>query len=169
MSGARSFGRWLTNWRNPATLVAAVFVTILAITVMDSISTRDRAFDAQQRTVQQALDARQAATRRIDALTGEINRLQQSAEENGQRIAELVAQVAALQEQIRRMGGQPIVVEPAPARPSTTTTTTVRPVAPQPPPTSPTTTTTTTMAPTPPPSTPFVCAPIIGCHGGKLR
>lgn len=86
-------------------------------------------------------EAREAASRRIDILNQQIDELGKEltaeARTNGARIGELTEQVSVLQEQVRQLGGEPVVVNVAEPRssptPATTTTTTP----------SPTTTTTT--------------------------
>lgn len=136
MTRARAVVGWLANWRNGATVVASVLVALVGFVVIDASIARNGALDARNRTAS-------AATRRIDLLNERIEELGEdlvaSANANGVRIGELSAQIAALQEQVRQLGGEPVVVRPtttttAGASPPPSTTTTTRP---------PTTTTTT--------------------------
>jgi hypothetical protein len=131
--------RWLSNWRNGATLVASLLVALVAFVVIDASQARQDALDARNRTAA-------TATRRIDKLNDRIEALGtmlfEQADANGQRIGELTAQVEALSQQVRDLGGTPIVVQPSASSSSSSQqpTTTTAPRAP-----SPTTTTTTTQ------------------------
>lgn len=136
-------------------LLAAVLVALLVVAMVNAIRRAEVAENARSQTSAKA-------TRRIDLLNARITMLQAQAVENGQTIGELQADIAALAEQIRQLGGAPVVVAPDPrgsaaggaVRQSTPATTST----PAPPP--PTTTTTapaappTTAAPNPPPSDP---------------
>lgn len=149
----RRVWRWVTDWRNGATLAATLLMVVLLLVVNDAIAGRRQAFDALKRQTAQAIDARRAATSRIDKLQARIDDLVGKGEVNAQVLGQLVAEVEALRTQVRAMGGDPIVAqastEPSPtttrqagsppssspAAPPSTTTTTARP--------SPSTTTTT--------------------------
>lgn len=103
-------------------------------------------------------EAREAASRRIDLLNVEIrhlgDELTAEARNNSRRIGELTEQVAALQEQVRQLGGEPVVVITRSEPGATTTTTTTSPPPPS--------TTTTTRPPDDVPPTCFlrvVCLP----------
>lgn len=144
MSALRAVGRWLADWRTGAVLLASLITgAVIALVIVSGVNAHD-ALEARQQT---AL----AATRRIDKLNDEIAELNQHASDNGKRIGELTAQITALQEQIRRMGGQPIVTATTSttarrqASGGTTTTSPRSSPAPTSPP--PTTTTTTTVPP----------------------
>jgi TolA-binding protein len=126
--------RWVLDWRTGATFAVTALVVLLTFIVFDASAARDQALDT-------ALDQRQAATRRIDMLLAEVANLREDAEANGQRIGELLDQVAVLQEQVRQLGGRPVVVQ---------TTTTARRSSPT---TQPRSTTTTTQPRRNPPAT----------------
>lgn len=101
--------RWLLDWRNGATVVASVVVVLLGITVSESITDRNRAFDLAERTLESQKDQRRAATRRIDLLTNQVGALTE--------------QVAALRQQLLEAGVKPKVTSPAVQRiPRTTPT-----------------------------------------------
>lgn len=94
-------GRFVTDWRNGATLLASVLVALLVFLVIDAQQARNDSAEAQKRTSA-------AATRRIDLLTktqqglvGQIARLVETA-------AKQQAAIAALEEQVRQMGGEPV-------------------------------------------------------------
>lgn len=139
--------------------VAGAFVSVLVagMLVINSAQTAREALDAQDAS-------RKAASRRIDLLT-------QQANQRDTRINHLIATVArqqtgmdALTEQIRRMGGQPVVIvrqsngnsEPAPSP----TPRASSPSKPRP---------TTSPQPQPSASPSPTCRPlpIIGCPGAR--
>ena len=125
--------RWVSDWRNGAVVVASAFVALVAFVTIDASVARNDALEARNRTAA-------SASRRIDLLNDRIealgDQLAAAAFSNGERIGALAYQVAALQEQVRQLGGEPVIVN----QPTTTTTT-----APQ--------TTTTTTRPRGRPST----------------
>ena len=118
--------RWVLDWRTGVTFAITALVVLLAFVVFDASDARNRALDT-------ALDQRQAATRRIDMLLDEVANLRVDAEANGHRIGQLLDQVSVLQEQVRQLGGRPVVVQTTsttsrrsstqPRRSTTTTTT----------------------------------------------
>lgn len=116
MTVRRLLVAWATDWRNGATLAASVAVAVIAFVLIDASQARNDALDARNRTAA-------AATRRIDLLNERIENLGEEMAEaafsNGARIGGLADQVAALQEQVRQLGGEPVI-------PSTTTTTSSR-------------------------------------------
>lgn len=114
-----------------ALLAGAVvaYVVLSQLNAREALNTAKESLDARARTAA-------AATRRIDLLNDRIEDLSAEIEANGVVIGQLRGEIAALQEQIRQMGGDPVVVR-------TTTTTTQRPT----PTTTPSTTTTTQPAP----------------------
>ena len=107
--------RWVSDWRNGAVVAASAFVALVAFVTIDASVARNDALEARNRTAA-------AATRRIDLLNDRIealgDQLAASAYSNGERIGALALQVAALQEQVRQLGGEPVIVN----HPSTTTT-----------------------------------------------
>jgi type II secretory pathway pseudopilin PulG len=143
---ARTVGRWVTDWRNGAAFAATALVLVLAFVVHDGAQARDQAFRSLERTTENALDARRAASRRIDLLSTRIGDLEARGEENGALIGELRQQVAALVEQVRQMGGKPVVAptgshsssststsSPTSKTAPSTTTSTTSPAQPSPP------------------------------------
>lgn len=155
--------RWVADWRTGAVACGTVLVLLLGYVVVDGKLARDRALDVAQATAEQALDARRAATRRIDLLLGRIDVLEQQGSANGALIADLRTQVAALQEQVRQLGGRPVVTS-TPGTPSSSSSQGARPAPP--------TTTTTAPPPSPPPEEdddrPVLClVPLIPCGGNR--
>lgn len=145
---------WATDWRTGAVLVATGVVAFLIVVYVTNYDTAQDALTTRDRTAA-------SATRRIDKLNAQLNeqddRIGMLEREAGRRDAAL----QVLAEQIRRDGGDPIVVNVT-NPPATTTTTTT---------TSPPSTTTTTQPPQPDeePSDPDDCSglSILGaCIGG---
>lgn len=136
-------------------VLAGALIGITGWVVLNSANVASDALHARDRTAS-------AASARITQLQGRITQLQAEGEETAGKVAELSAELAAVQEQVRRMGGNPIVPI------TTTTTTTTRSAsaspAPSQPPAAPTTTTTaprgttTTTAPT---TTTTVCRLVV--------
>lgn len=143
------------DYRTFAVAGAFLSVLIAGMLVINSAQTAREALNAQDAS-------RKAASRRIDLLT-------QQANQRDARINSLVATVArqqtgmdALTEQIRRMGGQPVVIvrqsngtsDPAPS-PRASSTPKPRP--------------TTSPRPSPKPTPSPTCRPlpIIGCPGAR--
>ena len=135
--------RFLFDWRTGLTLLASLVVALVLVVVITGARTTQDALDARQRTAV-------AASRRIDKLNDRIGDLAEqlvtSAYSNGQQLGALSDQVAALQEQVRQLGGEPVVVHPAGTTSTTQpgTTPTTRPPS----------STTTTTAPKPKPNPP---------------
>lgn len=158
---ARSVG-WLFDYRNGLTMVASVLVGLLAIAFIDGIDTRTKALEALRAQETQQTSARKATIARIDSLEDEIGGLRGQLVAAGQRQGELLAGIAALSEQVRRLGGRPIVA----ARPDgstttpTTTTTAVPPATPTP--TRPSPPPSSSPSTTRPPSCPTL--PVVGCR-----
>lgn len=133
--------RWVTNWRNPATIAFSVLVGVMVFSFFDARHARDQAFES-------LADARAAAARRIDAKDAEL--------------AELRQQVLDLAQRQTPVPSAPVTL--ARPRPVTRTTTTTRPPAgrsntptspPQTaPPAPPSTQPTTTTQPSPPTTKP---------------
>lgn len=133
------------DWRFLAALAAAIFLSLVAAWFVVQSQESRRAFDVLEEQERTQRDSRAAATRRIDALTGEISNLSNTALENQGLIARLVSEVVTLQEQLRREGVEPIIPNDPHAPPGAPQR---RPEAPQsPPPPSP-------PPPSPPPADP---------------
>lgn len=148
--------RFLLDWRTGLTIAASLFVAILLVVVVLGARIATDALDARDSTAT-------AATRRIDKLNDRIEelgtQLTLQAAINGQRLGELSEQVAALQEQVRQLGGEPVVVvDPRQPDRTTTTTTTAPPT---------TSSTTTTTAPPPPPEDDCRVELLGICIGGR--
>lgn len=129
MGRPRYFLRWLLDWRTGVVVVSTVLVALLAVAVVVSAqSARDAlAANDKQRHINDA---------QVAALNDRISTLEALTRDDNQHIAELLTEVSALQEQVRQLGGKPVVTSSS-AGSSTTATT----AAPQP---TPTTTSTTT-------------------------
>lgn len=95
------------NWLTIVTVVlASAIVGLLFFFAVDGMQARKDDVRRADAAAAQAIDTRQAATRRIDLLARQVGELQA---ERGQ----LATSVAALAEQVRRLGGDPIVMSPA--------------------------------------------------------
>lgn len=126
--------RFLFDWRTGLTVLASLLVALVLVVVVTGARTTQNALDARQRTAV-------AATRRIDRLNDRIEELGAelvvAAYSNGQRLGELSDQVAALQEQVRQLGGDPVIVNdpattttrPRQTATTTSTTTTTKPLS----------------------------------------
>lgn len=131
---------WFADWRNGlmmvGTIVAAALLSLLVVVVVDSINARKSALEALESVNERATDTRRAATRRIDQQQARINQLEGEVQAYGRTIGELGSTVTALTEQVRQMGGRPIVVSSssptAVAPPPGTSPTTTAPAAPEP-------------------------------------
>lgn len=152
----RTFGRWMFDYRTGAMVAASLLAAaVIGMVILSGLATRD-ALHARQATAE-------AATRRIDRLQDEIHdlgeQLTADARANGHRIGELTDQIAVLQEQVRQLGGTPIVVQAPRSSRSTPPTTAPRP--------------TTTTAPKPQPAPTTTTTPprrgcvLVVCIGGK--
>lgn len=141
---------WFADWRNGlmlvGTIVAAALLSLLVVVVIDSINARKSALDALQSVNERAADTRRAATRRIDLQQARIEELEGWVQTSGQAIGELSTTVSALTEQVRQMGGEPVVSprppttstpQPRPSTPPTTAAPAAPNPAPSPPPTAP--------------------------------
>lgn len=151
----RKLGRWVTDYRNGLTFIGVVLVLVLGAAFIHGVQAGDRAQRNERAAVRTSETIANNARRRVDLLTGQIADLERQAEANGSRMGELLANIDALAEQVRQLGGRPVVtaqppststtastVPPSPASPPTTTA--PRPSAP---------TTTSTTAPTTPTTT----------------
>lgn len=121
--------RFLLDWRTGLTFCASLFVALLLAVVVTGAQTTREALDTRNRTAA-------AAARRIDLLNERIEILSGSVEDNNRVIGELRQQVADLSEQVRQLGGEPVVRTSTTSGQTTTTT-------------APSETTTTTAAPEP--------------------
>lgn len=106
----RSISAFVLDWRNVATFLASVLTGLLVFLVIDSSQARNAAQDA-------ASQRAAAATRRIDKLNVEIRELQEQIAQGRDERGQLNAAVDALTEQVRQMGGRPVLgPTPAPSR-----------------------------------------------------
>lgn len=157
--------RWFVDWRNGVVILASVMVAMFSWVIIDgsikthsALRTADRAIAASdasarasQAEVQRGIDSRQAATERINALQARIGDLIVEVQMANESAGASAARQEALANQVRQLGGRPVVVQtstattrPTPVTTATPTTTT------RPPPTTTTKkpTTTTTKKPT---------------------
>lgn len=124
---------WLLDWRTGAVLLGSLVAGAVIATVLVSGVNSNNALQARKQTAR-------AASRRIDLLQQRITELQTLASLNGVLLGSANTKIDALAEQVRQMGGRPVVAPPtvpatvpaprrAPsvARPPTTTTTTTTP------------------------------------------
>lgn len=136
-SGFRAFGRWLVDPRTGIAVAVSFLAAAVIAFVITSGQTAHDALAARDKTAA-------AATRRIDKLNGQIAELVIEVAAGREDVGKARADISALQEQVRQLGGRPVVVttstsatgdegrtpatrpRPSPA-PSTTTTTTVPP------------------------------------------
>lgn len=122
---------WAADWRTGAVIVATGVVAYLIVSYVANYDTAQDALSTRNQTAA-------GATRRIDRLTAENDaqdaRIEMLEREAGRRDAAL----EVLAEQVRRQGGDPIVVtvaQPAPSGgPPSTTSTTSTTTPTQPPP-----------------------------------
>jgi cell division protein FtsB len=119
----RAVVRWVLDWHTGVAVAASVLVALLAVAVVVTAqSNRD------------ALAVARAKEAEISVLNKRITVLEDQVRDGNAHITELLTEVAALQEQVRQLGGQPVVVnvstpssstKPSSSTPSTTTTTVV--------------------------------------------
>lgn len=112
----RAVGRFVGDWHNVATLIAAVLVAVIAYVVLEGAAERQRAFDAAEAASRANIDIADRATRRIDRLTQQIAELQKAADDARQTQAAAEArsstQIGALVAQVQQLGGRPVVTVP---------------------------------------------------------
>lgn len=146
------------DWRTLAAVAGVLLMALLIVGAFTSDHARRDAIASQR-------NAARTTAMRISALEHTIAEQTAQIARQADEIGSLHGSIAALEEQVRRMGGQPISTpktgSAAPAGPSPTTTTTTAPPRPsptvpptQPPRPSPTTTTTTR---------PCTTVPVVGC------
>lgn len=139
---------WLLSPTNWLFGVIGVLVVVALLSVVGQIQARARADDRADRAVAAETEFRKATDKHIDKLQAHIDDLKVAAGDNRAEIARLVAEVQALQQQLRNSGQRPVV-------PASTTTTS------RPPPSSTTSTTRVTT------TTTTVCQRVlILCIGG---
>jgi hypothetical protein len=147
--------RWLRDWRTLTALSGAVLVALLAVLVVTSITDRERALQVAKAATSNAQDERAILNRRVDQLLAQISQLQADSQANGEQLAVLRREVVLLQQQVRDLGGQPVVVDggtsPTPAASRSS------PRASPTPKSSP-----TQASPHPSPSPSRTCVPVVG-------
>lgn len=163
--------RWLADWRNGATLTASLLVALALVSYLDAVRSRTEALDTARQTAAQAVDARQAATRRIDQLGAQLAELQTDLRTAEAERAALLVQLQAVLAQLQALGVAPLV-SGSPTAPTTDRTTsgtpsatpspstTTRPPADRPPPT-------TRPSASPSPTPTCTRLPIVGCLEGR--
>ena len=102
--------RWLRDWRTITALSGAVLVALLAVLVVTSITDRERALQVAKAATLNEQTERAVLNRRVDQLLAQISQLQADSQANGQQLAVLRREVVLLQQQVRDLGGQPVVV-----------------------------------------------------------
>lgn len=101
--------RWLRDWHTGAALAAAVLVGLLAVLVITSISDREHALEVARRATVNEQAERAVLNHRIDQLLTQVSDLQDDAHGNAEQLIVLRREVALLQQQVRDLGGQPVV------------------------------------------------------------
>lgn len=107
MSRLRNLGRWLTDWRTGATVVASILVALLAVIVIDAIQSRRASEARADRTIREleiTVEELQRRGVRIDDLAAQLD----DAAASRDRLAE---EVRALRELLIDMDA----IEPRPA------------------------------------------------------
>ena len=89
--------------------LAAVLVAIVGFVIFDSARARQDDVRRSENQAAQAIDSRAAASRRIDVMQQRIGDLTEQIAAGRYRQGELEEQVAVLAEQVRRLGGRPVV------------------------------------------------------------
>lgn len=111
MSPWRSLQR--SNWLIIASIaVCAALVGVLAYVVVDAQSARSDSVQRAEAQASQAIDSRAASSRRIDLLQAQIEALRARLERQATEAGQLREQIAALSEQVRQLGGRPVVPRP---------------------------------------------------------
>lgn len=141
------------DWRTFAVAGAFLTMGLVAYLVFS-------AFQAAHDATEAANQRGKAATRRIDSLNSEIQKLQAAIAEGRDQRGQLATAVAALSAQIRQLGGTPIVTVRVTSAPNTTITITPSPApaVSSSPSSRPTSSPTPTLSPSPSPtSTELLC------------
>lgn len=107
---AATLTRWLLDWRTGVTAIGSVVAVLLLLVVLDARAAREGAIDAARATAVQAIDMREAATRRIDLLSAELDELE-SSHRSAAAIARLEAEVDALEAQLAELGERPVTAQ----------------------------------------------------------
>lgn len=142
--------QWITDWRSITAVIAAILVGLLAVLVITSITDRENALQVAKRATANEQAERTILNRRVDQLLAQIDQLESTSQVNAAQLAVLRREIALLQQQIRDLGGQPVVIDNAPApRPSPSRS----PASPRPTP--------TRSTPSPSPSPTRTCIPIV--------
>lgn len=115
MRPARAVIRWLADWRTGVTIAGSVLAAVLLLVVLDARAARQGAIDAATSTAEQAIDTREAATRRIDLLSQKFDRLVVAQNVSSSTIARLEAEVAALEQQVDNLGERPVTRTSSPS------------------------------------------------------
>lgn len=100
----RALLRWLADWRVGLVITGSVLVAVLTGWVITTAQSRSEALDALKAQTRQALDAREAASRRIDQLQQRIDTLERQHGQDAGQIAALRDEVEVLRRQARAAG-----------------------------------------------------------------
>lgn len=96
--------RWLRDWRVGATVAATVLVAVITAWLIVAVQARHDAFTALKAQAAQAIDAREAASRRIDQLQDRIDTLERQHGHDAGQIAALRDEVETLRRQAAAAG-----------------------------------------------------------------
>ena len=106
-----------------AVIVATLLAVALLVAQVDAARTRSQSVDQAQAQRDQAIDARQAQTRRIDQLTEQVDELHETAREQAVLIGRQEQAIRDLAAQVSHGGQSPVVTSVAPRRTATRTPT----------------------------------------------
>jgi len=106
----RRLAVWL-SWPSLGPVIALVIGLLIAAGVADAFVSRQQAVDSLNQ-------ARAKASARIDQLLHQIDRLQNRVAENAQERGRLEEAIKILAQQVRRMGGEPVVTYRVTATPT---------------------------------------------------
>src|SRR5206468_1684356 len=124
---------------NAVVVLCAVLMAVLVLSYLDNRQARVAAQQALQTEVHRSLLERQENSRQLDLANQHITLLVQEVEANAGRQSQLLTEIAALEGQVRQLGGKPVVTEQprqSPSSSSSPPTSSPRP-SPSPPPSSP--------------------------------
>ena len=102
--------QWLTDWRSVLMIVVAVLVGLLVVLVVTSITDRENALQVAKRATANEQAERTVLNHRVDQLLAQIDLLETDAQGDSAQLAVLRREVELLQQQVRDMGGQPVVI-----------------------------------------------------------
>jgi type II secretory pathway pseudopilin PulG len=108
-----------TDWLKAIVVIlASALVGLAFFMVLDGARARQDDVRRAQAQADQAIDSRQAATRRIDLLQAQLDGLEREIQTGQDERGRLATSVEALSEQVRQMGGRPVVTTSPHATPT---------------------------------------------------